>query len=216
MRVLEIGDRKTLPGTIYEAVSVLRRGGAVVFPTDTLYALGVDATSKDAVERLFHIKRRPASRPVSIFVKDIAMTKRYAYVDYGKDKILERIWPGAVTVVLYKKALLPDLLTAGGNTVGVRVPDHEIPRILVKSLNAPITATSANISGKAPSGRLAEILDQFKEYDIQPDLVLDMGDLPPGRTASTVVDLSREIPKVLRTGPISKEELHTLFGLTVS
>lgn len=216
MKVLEIKERTVLPGAIYEAVSVLREGGAVVFPTDTLYALGVDATSKEAVKRLFQIKNRPASRPVPIFVKDIAMAKRYAYVDYGKDKILEKLWPGAVTVVLYKKTLLPDLLTAGGNTVGVRVPDHEIPRLLVKALNSPITATSANISDKAPSGKIAEIMRQFRERDIQPDLVLDMGDLPQGRVASTVIDLSKEIPKVLRTGPVSKEELHALFGLTSS
>ncbi len=211
MRIISIQKKNLIPGAIYEASRVLRGGGSVVFPTDTLYALGANATSGEAVARLFRIKSRPEDRAVPIFVQNLAMLKKYAYVDYGKDKILGRVWPGQVTVVLYKKFSLPSILTGGKNTVGVRIPDHSLARLLVKSVGFPITATSANVSGNAPSRKIADLLREFEARRISPDLVLDAGDLPESKP-STVLDLTQEEPKVLRAGPVTTHALHEILN----
>lgn len=210
MRVISIKERHDIPGALYEASLVLREGGSVVFPTDTLYALGVNALSDDALKLLFKIKHRPLTRPFPIFVSDLTMLKRYAYLDYGKDRLLERIWPGRVTVVLYEKNILPSLLTAGKNTVGVRIPDHEIALRLVKSLGAPLTATSANISGVMPSGNIKDVIKQFEGSSPQPDLVLDAGDLPESKP-STILDFTQYEPRVLRAGSVMGDQLYNLL-----
>ncbi len=211
MKILSIKDQNVVPGAIFEASLVLQEGGVVVFPTDTLYALGADARQEETIRKVFKIKHRPLSRPIPLFVKDIEMLKRYAWVDYGKDKILDRIWPGAVTVVLFKKDILPSLLTSGGNTVGVRIPDHEVPRLLVKSLGGPITATSANLSGNSPSRKIKDVIGEFQLASSKPDLVLDAGDLPESKP-STVLDLTHDEPKVLRMGSVTKQQLEGFFN----
>jgi len=108
------GDWKDLDNLIIERTAeVIRRGGSVVFPTDTVYGLGVNALDKDAVSRLFKIKKRPKTKPVPIIVRDIDMAKKYAYISCAKEKVLNSIWPGRVTAILPKKDITPDILTAG-------------------------------------------------------------------------------------------------------
>lgn len=212
MKIFKINEKRIPPGILFQTSQLLRSGGAVIFPTDTLYALGVDATNKAALRLLFKIKNRPSTKPIPIFVKDLDMLRRYAYIEYGKEKILEKLWPGAVTVVLNKRPSLPQELTGEYNTVGVRIPAHEVPMRLVKSLGLPITATSANISGEGHSARIRDIIGQFGKQDIRPNIVLDAGDIPESKP-STVLDFTHEEPEILRAGPVTNDQLKKIFGV---
>lgn len=214
MRVLKINPDNfaEFPGVIGMAVQVLRKGGSVIYPTDTIYGLGVDATKPEAVARLFKIKKRPAAKPVSIIVSSMEMARKAAYIDKRKEEILRKIWPSPITVVLHKKDILPDVLTGGNDAVGIRIPNSKIALVLVKSLSLPITVTSANISGEEPGKDIRDIMNRFKQENIRPDLVLDGGVLPVSKP-STVLDWTASQPIILRAGPFKKEEFLSLLGI---
>lgn len=220
-------------GAIEEAARTLSTGGSIIYPTDTIYGLGVDATNAEAVKRLFKIKKRPKKKAIPIIVSDIKMARKVAYIDDKKARILKKLWSpasprlrrasnasadrsgdglGPVTVILQKKDILPDELTGGYDTVGVRIPDSKFARILVESLNLPITATSANISGEEPNIDLERIIERFNKESGKPDLVLDAGILPPSGP-STILDLSHGKPKIFRPGPVSKEQLLDILSI---
>lgn len=208
MRILKININKLHESleTINEAVNVIKNGGAVVYPTDTIYGLGVNALNPEAISRLFKIKQRPLEKAVPVIVNSIEMTRKIAYIDYKKDEALKKIWPSPITVILQKKDTVPDILTGMKDTVGVRIPNSKLAKILVSSLGAPITATSANISGEEPSLDIQKIIDRFRQVNDKPDLILDAGILPPSEP-STVLDLSGQKPKILRIGPVKREQL---------
>lgn len=194
--------KKITKVAIKEAMDLLRRGGAVVYPTDTVYGLANNALNEAAIRRLFLIKKRPSTRPVPIMIPSIDMVRQVAYVDSRVEKVLEAIWPGKVTAVLYKRDILPNVLTGGKRTVGLRIPSFN----LFKSLEFPVTGTSANISDQPASTKIREVISQFENHYPQPDLILDAGDLPQSE-ASTVLDLTSPKPKILRVGPVTKKEL---------
>ncbi|MFH1966746.1 MAG: L-threonylcarbamoyladenylate synthase, partial [Patescibacteria group bacterium] len=171
------------------AVKVIKRGGSIIYPTDTVYGLGVSALNLHAVERLFKIKKRPESKPAPIMVKNIEMAKKLAYIDAKTERILREVWPGQVTVVLEKRSIVPDILTAGLKTVGLRIPNHYFTQLLMENLNEPITATSANFSGEPSLGSAAEIIKIFNNAYPRPDLILDARELPLS-PPSTVLDLT--------------------------
>ncbi|MGC9435914.1 MAG: L-threonylcarbamoyladenylate synthase [Methanomicrobiales archaeon] len=183
-----------LSGTIGEAVTVLRRDGLVVYPTETIYGLGGDALSEDAVRKVYEVKRRLFSQPMSVAVSDRDMLHAIAKLDELADRFVEAFLPGPVTVVLPATSCLPRMLTGGGDTIGIRMPDHPIALRLIEELDAPITATSANIAGDRPPTRLDEIR-------IPCDCAIDGGALPG--TPSTVVDLPGR--RVLREGARAAE-----------
>lgn len=195
---------------ILEAVDILKRGGAVIFPTDTVYGLAVNATRVDAIERLFKIKKRPSSKPVPIIARDIAMVKKFAFVNDRIERVLNEIWPGPVTVVLEKKGDLPAILTGGRSTVGIRIPDCPVTQLLMEHLEWPITATSANFSGEPSLTYSMDIRRSFETAHPGPDLFLDAGDLSDN-TPSTILDLTGSRPKILRVGPVSKGDLLKMF-----
>lgn len=206
MEILKIDLNNPEIEPIRKAVNVLNRGGAVVLPTDTVYGLAVNALKEYAVERLFKIKKRPESKPVPIIVRDLEMVKRIAFVNAKIEKVLAEVWPGAVTVVLEKKKEISEVLTGGKRTVGLRIPDCEITRLLMEELDYPITATSANFSGEPTINYSIEIINTFGKVYPRPDLFLDAGDLPDS-LPSTVLDLTGSKPKILRVGPITKKDL---------
>lgn len=174
---------------IQEAVRVLRRDGLVVYPTDTIYGLGADAFSENAIERVYEAKMRPRAMPVSVAVSDCEMLAAIAVVDRAADAFIDRFLPGPVTVVLRAKSCLPEILTGGTGLIGVRFPDHPVPLAIIRELDAPITATSANLHG-APDPVTAN------DVHVPHDLLIDGGRLPG--TPSTVVDLVHR--QVLRMG----------------
>lgn len=201
------GDWNDLDDVIIQkAIDALKQGSAVVFPTDTVYGLGVDALNIKAVERLFRIKKRPAAKPVPIMVRDFAMAKKLVYLTRDKEKILNSVWPGPVTAVLEKRDIVPDILTGNKKTVGLRIPDHPFTKMLMEKSDSPITCTSANFSGEPPLNSSFKVVKTFERAYPRPNLILDAGDLPEG-APSTVLDLTRPQPKITRLGPISKKDL---------
>lgn len=205
MKVLRINPNNPDKEVIKEVVSAIKNGKIIVYPTDTVYGLGCDALDIRVVERLFRVKQRSDVKPIPILVKDIKMAKKLAKISKEQEIFLRKVWPGKITVVFFKKDIVPDIVTAGSKKVGLRIPDYKFTNILMENLNLPITTTSANISGKLPSGNINEILSQF-EGKLKPDLVLDAGILPLSQP-STVVDLSDLKPKIIRKGPVSKKKV---------
>jgi len=211
MEIIKFNLSGELDSRIIEITAgVIQRNGSIVYPTDTVYGLGVNALDKYNIERLFKIKKRPETKPVPVMIRDIAMAKTLSFINREKEKILEEIWPGPVTVILEKRDIVPDILTAGKKTIGLRIPDCLFTQALMDHLEKPITATSANLSGEPPLSFSREIIKIFAKAYPRPDLILDVGDLsesPP----STVLDLTSLKPKITRVGPVSKKELDKLF-----
>lgn len=171
------------------AVRVLQRDGLVVYPTETVYGLGADALSEDAVMRVYEAKNRLLSKPISIAVSDMDMLTAVAVVDDAARAFIERFLPGPVTVVLPAKSCLPAILTGGTGLIGIRWPDHEVALAIIARLDSPITATSANISDEIPPTRPEDVY-------VPNDYLVDGGELPG--TPSTVVDLTTR--RILRKG----------------
>ena len=186
------------------AVRVLKDGGVVAIPTDTLYGLAADVFNLAAIDRVFDIKGRPQDLALPVLVngwEQVAIVAKN--LPSQAQYLAERFWPGALTLVAAKSTGLPDRLTAGGPTVAVRMPDHPAPIQLINGLGGPITGTSANISGVADPWTLAELSYQLGS---RVDHVFDEGPAPKG-TASTVVDITSGEPKLLREGAIPFEQV---------
>jgi len=192
-------DPSAPPGAaIADAAAVLEAGGVVAFPTETFYGLGVAALDAAAVRRLFALKGRPESRPILVLVDDPARIERFALLTASARELIARHWPGALTLVLPARPVVPAELTAGTGTIGVRQPGHPVARALAAALAAPVTAPSANLTGAAPPTSAADVLAVF---DGQIDLVLDAGP-SPGGAPSTVLDVTVDPPRVVREGAV--------------
>ncbi len=186
------------------AVSALRRGGIVAFPTDTYYGLGANVFDEHAVERVLDAKGRPPSSPLPVLLADAADVGKVCQDPPPELKSLaEAFWPGPLTLVAPAIGDVASGVTAGGATVGMRVPDHEVPRKIARHLGSPITGTSANISGNGPhktGGAVDDDLGDRVDYVVP-------GDCGTHAAASTVVDLCGDSPVVLRDGAISLADL---------
>ncbi len=180
---------------IEKAVEVLNKDGVVIYPTETVYGLGGNAFSLNAVRKVFEIKKRAAQEPLSIAVSSFEMLQEIAYVDEAAWDFIAKFLPGPVTILLLKKPAVPDLVTSGSKVVGIRFPDHKIALELISAFGKPITSTSANISGE-PAPRSVE------EVRVKADFLIDGGACRYGQ-ASTIVDLINK--KIVRVGPKSKE-----------
>ncbi|MGD0862137.1 MAG: L-threonylcarbamoyladenylate synthase [Candidatus Limnocylindrales bacterium] len=187
-----------------EAVEVLRAGGLVAMPTDTVYGLGVALDAEDGLPRLFAAKNRPLDRAIVLLVADLEQVASVGVLSESARLLAERFWPGGLTLVLTQApgARLPSVLTAGASTIGVRLPDHESPRALCRALG-PLPVTSANLSDQPDARDAAGVLAQL---GARIDLVLD-GGFARGGIPSTVVDCSAERPSVLRAGAIAPGEI---------
>jgi len=194
---------------VEEGISILKRGGIVAFPTDTVYGLGACASNQQAVERVYTIKERPQNMALPLLLADTSQISGIA------DTVPEVAWllvrhflPGALTLVLPKANSLPDIVTGGGITVAIRIPAHPIPVALAEGLGTPIVGTSANLSGKPSALTADEVYAQFGDSI---DLVIDGGRCPGGRE-STIVDVTGETPVILREGAIARKELKQVCG----
>ena len=195
---------RTLDNAIEEAARILRRGGVVAAPTDTLYGIMASALDAAAIERVFRIKGRSPDAPLPLLVAEVADIERYASRLSAAGRTLARKFlPGPLTLVAPGVGNLPDALTGGLATVGVRVPDHRVPRELARRLGHAITGTSANRSGMPPATTAAQARDQLGD---RVDYVID-GGTAPGGVGSTVVDVSRNPPALLRPGAVSWEAI---------
>ncbi len=174
----------------------LGTGKVLVLPTDTVYGLVAVATDKKAVDRIFKIKRRPEGNPLPIFVKNIQAAKKLAIINKDQEKFLQKVWPGKTTVVLKRKSKR-SLYGVDSKTIALRIPKYKLINSLLARTKFPLTGTSANISGKPATGRIKEVLRQLQNKKIQPDLIIDAGNLKPSKP-STVIDLSGPVAVVLR------------------
>ena len=192
------------PEAVERAVEVLQRGGLVAFPTDTVYGVGAQAFDAQAVARLYEAKERPGSKAIPLLLADVADLAAVAEpIPPLAERLAARFWPGPLTLVLRRRAVVPDVVTAGGDGVAVRVPDHRVARALIAALGAPLAASSANRSGQPSPVTAAEVMAQLGG---RIDLILDGGQCPGG-VPSTVLDLTTRPPAVLRPGPVSAEEI---------
>lgn len=210
---LDQNSPQIIQETLEESRKVLENGGVIVFPTDTLYGLGANALDENAVLKIYKIKVRSAEKPISVLVRDIAMAKKIACIDSKAEKILERLWPGSITVILRKKDIVPYILTSGEEKVAVRVSDGFFVKELFSRIDFPITATSANMSGEKNLFSAEEIREKFRGSKHAPDLFINAGDLEQGRPSSTIIDLTNiDNPRIVRMGAVGKKELEKFFN----
>lgn len=182
-----------------EAALILAGKGLVAFPTETYYGLGADAREPGAVQRVFEVKGRPGSKPLLLLVDSLAMLESLVEAIPSEARaLMERHWPGPLTVVLRARAVVLGAVTAGTGTVGIRIPGHPVARALVRALGAPITAPSANPSGGPPPATARDVLAAFEG---KIELVLDAG-RTAGGPPSTVVDATVDPPTILRAGAV--------------
>jgi L-threonylcarbamoyladenylate synthase len=197
-RVLTADGAQSPLESIAEAAAILTRGGLVSFPTETFYGLGAAIGREDAVARIFRIKGRSESKPLLILVESVAMAEAVAEVSADARALMIRHWPGALTLVLRARSAVPTLVTAGTGTVGVRHSAHPVASALVRRLDSPVTAPSANLSGEVPPTTAAEVLQVFNG---QIEAVID-GGRTAGGLPSTVLDLTVSPPCVRRQGAV--------------
>ncbi len=192
-----------------KAFAALDNGGVVVFPTDTLYGLGADVFSLPALQRIFAIKGRPAELALPVLVAGLDQVESVALpMSNQAQELAERFWPGPLTLVMRRSPELPDLVTGGADTVAVRMPAHRIPLALARRLGRPIPGTSANLSRQPDLLDLDSIENQLGNLV---DYITRSGP-PPEGTGSTVVDITRNEPRLLREGAISLQEIMETAG----
>ncbi|MFO7661738.1 MAG: L-threonylcarbamoyladenylate synthase [Chloroflexota bacterium] len=198
-RLLRSGD----PAAVQEAAGYLRQGQPVVFPTDTVYGIGVNPFDGQAIERLYEIKQRPPEKGIPILLADKAdLEKVAASVPVVAQHLIDKHWPGPLTLIVPRHPELPAILSPNGN-IAVRIPDHPVARELIRAAGGAIATTSANLSGQQPATSGLEALAAFNGTVT---VVIDDGP-SPGSVSSTIVDCTIDFPTVLRVGPLSAIEL---------
>lgn len=195
--------------TIADADAALRRGGVIVFPTETLYGLGADALDSTAVEKIFQLKGRDFAQPIPALVADREMLDSLvAEVSPLTEKLIARFWPGPLTIVLPARRNFPGQLMNSTGGVGVRISSHPIATELVRMLGRPLTATSANPTGKSAARTVGEARDYFAGHI---DIFVDGGELT-SKSGSTVVEIKGNSLTIIREGEIGKSELQRVLG----
>ena len=205
MEVLKLAEAG-VAAAARRAAATLREGGVILYPTDTLYGLGSDALSDEAVAKVYKIKKRDDQKPIHCIVADQAVAEKYAVFE-GLPLVLARsLWPGALTLILKKKEGIETGVARGLSTIGIRIPDHPLCLAMAKEFGGLITTTSANISGKPCERSVEKILAQLGDTAKDIDLIIDAGELPE-RLPSAVVDVSGTEAVVLREGAIKDDDI---------
>lgn len=198
---------KTSAAEIAGAGEIIKSGGLVIFPTETVYGLGADGLNPVAVKNIFIAKGRPSDNPLILHVSDMEMAEKIGEINPSARKIMEKFWPGPITVIVEKKDIVPREVTAELDTVAIRMPSNEVARNLIEAAGTPVAAPSANLSGK-PSP--TAFRHAFDDMNGRVDVIIDGGDCDIG-IESTVVDTTSTPPTILRPGGITAEMLAELF-----
>lgn len=207
-RILRIDPEQPDPAAIAEAAARIRLGQLVAFAAETVYGLGADATSAEAVAGIFAAKGRPAFNPLIVHAVDVAMARGcVAGWPGAADRLAGAFWPGPLTLVLPRSGMIPDIVTAGRETVGVRVPATAVALWLIDVAERPIAAPSANRSTGVSPTLAAHVADDLGGAV---DLILDSGPTAIG-LESTVLDLTTRVPRILRPGPITAQEIGSVL-----
>ena len=187
-----------------EPAQIIKNGGIVVFPTETVYGIGTNGLNENPIKRLYEVKQRPLNKPISLLVNSIEMieqiTQNISELEY---KLIKKFMPGPFTIILKKKDIVPNILTANGDTVGIRMPENKVALKLIEYAGVPIATPSANISGK-PSGTTLDMINN--DFGEKVDYFIDGGKSKIG-VASTIVQVIGGKPHILREGAILKEDI---------
>ncbi len=197
---------------IKKAAGIIKSGGLVAFPTETVYGLGADAFNPVAVARIFEAKKRPFFDPLIVHIASISDIEKIAGTFGGQEqKLAEKFWPGPLTLIVPKKKIIPDIVTAGLSTVAVRMPDHETARELIKEAGCPIAAPSANLFGSISPTKAGHVLAQLGDVI---DMILDAGSCKVG-IESTIIKIENGMPVLLRPGGLPIEEIERIAGTVI-
>lgn len=208
-RLLHVTADGPNPNVIDEAVKVLRAGGIVSFPTETVYGLGADALNAEAVRKVFEIKGRPSDNPLIVHIASDQQLYDIADEIPEKGKILaQAFWPGPLTLVMKRTILISDLVTAGLDTVAIRMPNHPVTLELIRSFDAGLVGPSANLSGRPSPTTAGHVLEDLNR---KIDMILDAGPTHIG-VESTVIDVTVDPPVILRAGGLSRERIIEMIG----
>lgn len=199
--------------TLDRAARILRAGGLVAFPTETVYGLGADATQPSAVAKIFAAKGRPSEHPVIVHLADTSWLTRWAaVVPPAANALAKAFWPGPLTLILRRSGDVPDVVTGGGDTVGLRMPAHPVAQGLIERLGRAVAAPSANRFGRISPTRAEHVAE---ELGGRIDLIVDGGPCEVG-VESTIVDLSGASPRLLRFGGVALEAIEDVLGATLA
>ncbi len=183
---------------VSQSVETLRSGGIIIYPTDTIYGIGADATNDFAIEKIYHIKQRDSQKPLLILASSLEMVKHYTKnISSTTEELLKKYWPGSVTFIFQANSLLPSSLTLN-NTIGIRIPNNIFCLDVINELRKPIISTSANISQQEGGTKIAEIQ---KDFFGKVNVIINAGDVE-NSLPSTVVDVSGKISKIVRQGVV--------------
>jgi len=208
-RVVKVDPENIDYNIIKKAAEIINRGGLVVFPTETVYGIGADALNDEAVDKIFKAKGRPQDNPLIVHIADFNQLYDLALEVPEKAELLaERFWPGPLTMILYKKEILSDKITAGLNTAAIRLPVNEIALALIKESNKPIAAPSANTSGRPSPTEASHVIEDLMG---KVDMIIDGGSTYIG-LESTVVDMTGSVPMILRPGGVTAEDIRSVLG----
>ena len=207
-----MSNQLSIETQIKRAVEILKKGGIVAYPTDTVYGIGADPFNEAAVERIFAVKKRSKDLALPILLADKSDISRVAVnIPEIAWKLAECFFPGQLTMVLQKSPQIPMIVCAGGNTIAIRVPDYPMTVALIRGLGNPIIGTSANISGK-PNPTTAE--EVYQQLGDEVDFIIDGGEYPGG-VESTVIDLSVKVPTILREGAVPLDVIAKACGFHI-
>jgi len=195
------------PDDLTHAVRALRQGNLVVYPTDTLYALGADIFNEQAVRHVFTVKQRPLDIPLPVAVPDILTLRRIAWTNPRIECLAHHFLPGSLTMILTKKPTVPSMVTSGGESIAVRIPDHPVALDLTRQVG-PLTVTSANLHDFPPSSIISDIAMHLHSQDVA--VYLDAG--PLQGQPSTIIDMTAGEPRLVRQGRLSFQ--HILDAMT--
>lgn len=197
------------PAAIAAAADILRRGGLVAFPTETVYGLGADALNADAAAKIYTAKGRPSDNPLIVHIADTEDVYKLAeHVPENAVMLMEAFWPGPLTIILPKKQVVPDGTTGGLSTVAIRMPSHPVAQELIRQSGVYIAAPSANTSGRPSPTTAAHVAEDMNG---RIDMILDGGEVGIG-IESTIIDLTGDVPTILRPGYITKSMLEQIIG----
>ena len=192
---------------LFLAAKLIQRGELVAFPTETVYGLGADGLNVEACQKIFAAKGRPSDKPLSLHVANLEMVERVAKISSAAEKLFAAFCPGALTIILTKNKIVPDFVTGGRPSVGIRFPANDVALSLIKLSGTPIAAPSANLSGKNPPTTAQEVFDNLSG---RVEIILDGGHCALG-ISSTIIDLTTSEPKILRHGAIPAEKILRLL-----
>ena len=188
---------------LLRSAELIRRGELVAFPTETVYGLGADGLNVAACQKIFAAKGRPSDKPLSLHVASLEQVERVAKISARAEKLFAAFCPGALTIILPKNKIVPDFVTGGRSSVGIRFPANDVALALIKLASCPIAAPSANLSNMPPPKTAQEVFDNLSG---RVEVILDGGQCRFG-VSSTIIDLTTAEPKILRHGAIASEKI---------